>query len=156
LGQEYKERVKGQLDAEIAQFEQLEKENLLDPIRAGLLKECRTLREDMDEGMKEGKYKTAISAPALSKEANQMLEKAEHDGAALHNSSSIESGNLWASTLFAMTAFHVLPVLGGLVVVGTILIMVARGKFTPAAKTSVFGEVTGLYWHFVDAVLISL
>ena len=40
-------------------------------------------------------------------------------------------GNMWASCYFAMTGFHALHVLGGLVVFAIMLIMAARGNFGP-------------------------
>jgi cytochrome c oxidase subunit 3 len=71
-----------------------------------------------------------------------------------HLSYSIPYGNMWASCYFAMTGFHALHVLGGLVVFAVMLVMAARGKFGPHNAEMV--EVTGLYWHFVDIVWIFL
>lgn len=72
----------------------------------------------------------------------------------LHLSYAIPYGNLWASCYFAMTGFHALHVLGGLVVFGIILIMALVGRFGPQHELMV--EVVGLYWHFVDIVWIFL
>ncbi|HYV36296.1 MAG TPA: cytochrome c oxidase subunit 3 [Gemmataceae bacterium] len=72
----------------------------------------------------------------------------------LHVSYAISFGNLWASCYFAMTGFHAIHVLGGLVVFVIILIMAARGTFQPRHEALV--EYTGLYWHFVDIVWIFL
>jgi cytochrome c oxidase subunit 3 len=66
----------------------------------------------------------------------------------------IPFGNQWASCYFAMTGFHALHVLGGLVVFAIILIMAALGRFGPQHESMV--ELTGLYWHFVDIVWIFL
>jgi cytochrome c oxidase subunit 3 len=66
----------------------------------------------------------------------------------------IPFGNLWASCYFAMTGFHALHVLGGLVVFVVILIIAARGKLGRKHESMV--ELTGLYWHFVDIVWIFL
>ncbi len=71
-----------------------------------------------------------------------------------HLSHAIPWGNLWASCYFAMTGFHALHVLGGLVVFAVMLVMHARGKFGP--EHAGFVENTGLYWHFVDIVWIFL
>jgi cytochrome c oxidase subunit 3 len=71
-----------------------------------------------------------------------------------HLAYSIPYGNLWASCYFAMTGFHALHVLGGLVVFGVYLISYAFGKFGPQSEVGI--EVTGLYWHFVDIVWIFL
>jgi cytochrome c oxidase subunit 3 len=158
LGQQYKERVKKQLDAVIA-----------DPaVPSKWREESQKLRQEMDEGTEEvkgadgkqvKKYKPAISAVDLGKEVNELLERAEKDKEqpwTLHISPTIQFGNLWASTYFAMTGFHALHVLGGLVVFAIILIMAARGRFTAAPKHALFLELTGLYWHFVDIVWIFL
>jgi cytochrome c oxidase subunit 3 len=72
----------------------------------------------------------------------------------IHLSYSIPYGNLWASCYFAMTGFHALHVLGGLVVFGIYLLLAFVGKFGPASELSI--ELTGLYWHFVDIVWIFL
>ena len=72
----------------------------------------------------------------------------------LHVAYSIPYGNMWASCYFAMTGFHALHVLGGLVIFAVMLIMAAMGKFGPQHESMV--EVTGLYWHFVDIVWIFL
>jgi cytochrome c oxidase subunit 3 len=72
----------------------------------------------------------------------------------IHLSYSIPYGNLWASCYFAMTGFHAIHVLGGLVVFGIYLVLAFVGKFGPASELSI--ELTGLYWHFVDIVWIFL
>ena len=72
----------------------------------------------------------------------------------IHLSYSIPFGNMWASCYFAMTGFHALHVLGGLVVFGIYLFLAFVGKLGPASELSI--ELTGLYWHFVDIVWIFL
>jgi cytochrome c oxidase subunit 3 len=72
----------------------------------------------------------------------------------IHLTYSIPYGNLWASSYFAMTGFHALHVLGGLVVFGIYLLLAAVGKFGPDSELSI--ELVGLYWHFVDIVWIFL
>jgi cytochrome c oxidase subunit 3 len=66
----------------------------------------------------------------------------------------IPFGNLWASCYFAMTGFHALHVLGGLVIFVIILIMAAVGRLGRRHESMI--ELTGLYWHFVDIVWIFL
>jgi cytochrome c oxidase subunit 3 len=72
----------------------------------------------------------------------------------IHLSYSIPYGNMWASCYFAMTGFHALHVLGGLVVFGIYLLAALMGKFGPVNELGI--ELTGLYWHFVDIVWIFL
>jgi cytochrome c oxidase subunit 3 len=81
-----------------------------------------------------------------------LLEK--HKKEDLHLAHSIPYGNMWASCYFAMTGFHAIHVLGGLVVFAIMLIMAAAGKFGTQHLNLV--EYTGLYWHFVDIVWIFL
>jgi cytochrome c oxidase subunit 3 len=69
-----------------------------------------------------------------------------------HLSYSIPFGNMWASCYFAMTGFHALHVLGGLVIFAIFLFGGVFGK----APSELSVEVTGLYWHFVDIVWIFL
>ena len=71
-----------------------------------------------------------------------------------HLSYSIPYGNMWASSYFAMTGFHALHVLGGLVIFVIYLIGALVGKFGPENELAI--ELTGLYWHFVDIVWIFL
>jgi cytochrome c oxidase subunit 3 len=71
-----------------------------------------------------------------------------------HLSYSIPYGNLWASSYFAMTGFHALHVLGGLVVFAVFLIAYLFGGFGVQSELTI--ELTGLYWHFVDIVWIFL
>jgi cytochrome c oxidase subunit III len=71
-----------------------------------------------------------------------------------HLSYAIPYGNLWASCYFAMTGFHALHVLGGLVIFTIMLIMAAVGNWGPQHEGLV--ENVGLYWHFVDIVWIFL
>ena len=73
----------------------------------------------------------------------------------LHLSYSIPYGNMWASCYFAMTGFHALHVLGGLVVfVDHPDHGAARHASAPQHESLL--ELTGLYWHFVDIVWIFL
>jgi cytochrome c oxidase subunit 3 len=55
---------------------------------------------------------------------------------------------------FIMTGIHALHLTIGVGVVGVLLVMAWRGKFSPEAHDPM--EVTGLYWHFVDVVWIFL
>ncbi|HEX4132700.1 MAG TPA: cytochrome c oxidase subunit 3 [Pirellulales bacterium] len=55
---------------------------------------------------------------------------------------------------WVMTAFHGLHVTGGIVAVGIIAVLAARGHFSPAYYSPV--DVVALYWHFVDVVWIFL
>ncbi len=56
-----------------------------------------------------------------------LLQKHPH----LHLTHSIPWGNMWASCYFAMTGFHALHVLGGLVIFVVMIVMYYRGRFGP-------------------------
>jgi cytochrome c oxidase subunit III len=71
-----------------------------------------------------------------------------------HLAYSIPYGNLWASCYFAMTGFHAIHVLGGLVVFGIYLVLAIFGRF--GVHHAIDIELIGLYWHFVDIVWIFL
>lgn len=88
------------------------------------------------------------------KQATARLKELEEEFRDLHLPEVIPQGNMWASCYFAMTGFHALHVLGGLVVFVIILIMAARGRL--GVQHSSMIELTGLYWHFVDIVWIFL
>jgi cytochrome c oxidase subunit 3 len=55
---------------------------------------------------------------------------------------------------FVMTGLHALHLLVGIGIVGALVLMNARGRFSRDWHTPV--ELTGLYWHFVDIVWIFL
>ncbi len=101
------------------------------------------------------KPSTYIDLPEKSRPADATMEVGilEVDPN-VHLSHAIPWGNLWASCYFAMTGFHALHVLGGLVVFAIMLVLYARGEFGP--QHAGFVENTGLYWHFVDIVWIFL
>jgi cytochrome c oxidase subunit III len=99
-------------------------------------------------------YMPPLSPAALGNRVNELLEDAEKDGKTLHVAPAIPFGNLWASCYFAMTGFHALHVLGGLVIFAIILLMGIMGKLGPRHESML--ELTGLYWHFVDIVWIFL
>jgi cytochrome c oxidase subunit III len=99
------------------------------------------------------KYKL-IGGQIHGDEVEGVLEKAEKRGEDLHIAHSIPYGNMWASSYFAMTGFHAIHVLGGLIVFSIMLIMALRGRFGRQHESMV--EYTGLYWHFVDIVWIFL
>lgn len=67
------------------------------------------------------------------------------EGLKLHN-------NLFCATFFALTSFHGLHVLAGVIYLFIIRWRAGKGDFTAEQNTRV--EVAGLYWHFVDLVWI--
>ena len=60
----------------------------------------------------------------------------------------------YGSAFYAMTGFHGLHVLAGLLLMIVILGRAARGAYTPHEHAGV--EVATYYWHFVDVVWIGL
>jgi len=61
---------------------------------------------------------------------------------------------LFFSLYFAMTGMHAVHMIIGICMLSTLLVMAARGRFSPQYNTPV--ELAGLYWHFVDIVWIYL
>jgi cytochrome c oxidase subunit 3 len=100
----------------------------------------------------------AITALEVGVEANEVNEHNEktHEYGDLHLPPYIPYGNLWSSCYFAMTGFHAVHVLGGLVVFGFIIYKGLTGKLVPDAWNTSQMELIGLYWHFVDVVWIFL
>lgn len=129
---------------------------------------CKDLLKDIDDGFGVGKI--------TPKEVNERIVGLKNDHIKIrkcdmpespsgkkgileadpdaHISYSIPYGNLWASSYFAMTGFHALHVLGGLVIFAVYLIAYLFGGFGVQSEIGI--EVTGLYWHFVDIVWIFL
>ena len=95
-------------------------------------------------------YKPVAEPKEIGKEINETAEKFED----LHLYPNIPFGNLWASCYFALTGFHALHVLGGLVIFTIILLMALFGRLNVGHGLML--ENVGLYWHFVDIVWIFL
>jgi len=55
---------------------------------------------------------------------------------------------------FGMTGLHALHMVAGLVAMGWLLTLNARGRLSPARAEPV--AIVGLYWHFVDCVWVFL
>ncbi|MBI5576237.1 MAG: cytochrome c oxidase subunit 3 family protein [Deltaproteobacteria bacterium] len=62
--------------------------------------------------------------------------------------------DIFFSLYFMMTGLHGLHVAGGIAVLGAMLFLAGRGRFSESYNTPV--EISGLYWHFVDLVWIYL
>jgi cytochrome c oxidase subunit 3 len=115
------------------------------------VKECFALKGDMEQKTNDdGTIRSPLSAGAVGERVNEILEKAEKKDLTLHLTPAIPFGNTWASCYFALTGFHALHVLGGIVVFALILIIGV------GARRVLMLELIGLYWHFVDIVWIFL
>jgi cytochrome c oxidase subunit 3 len=122
--------------------------------------EFAALLKRMDEKPPEEAGKEFIpgmTPEQVGKQVNEILEKSEakHGEEVRHVSPYVNFGNMWSSCYFALTGFHALHVLGGLVMFVILLLIAAAGS----AGTQRFMhmvENVGLYWHFVDIVWIFL
>ena len=101
-----------------------------------------------------GDYISPLPPAEVGKEVNEILEEGEKEGKTLALTPAIPYGNMWASCYFAMTGFHAMHVIGGLVIFAIILQLGLRKKL--GHQHEAFLELTGLYWHFVDIVWIFL
>lgn len=97
---------------------------------------------------------TWMSPAEVGERVNHILHTAHDDQENIHLSPAIPHGNMWASCYFAMTGFHALHVLGGIVVFVIIWWRGLMGNLGPGDVDTL--EITGLYWHFVDIVWIFL
>jgi len=98
--------------------------------------------------------RTPVQAEEDIRKISLSVEKMIDEHPELHLQYVIPYGNIWASCYFAMTGFHAIHVLGGLIVFVIMLIQAFFGTF--GAHSAIFVELTGLYWHFVDIVWIFL
>lgn len=119
-------------------------------LNAQALSECRELLAQMKS--KEKENLRALSPTELSARVLEIVEKYQDEP--LHLTRVIPWGNMWASCYFAMTGFHAIHVLGGLIVFAIILLMALFGRLGVQHESLI--ELTGLYWHFVDIVWIFL
>ncbi len=99
-------------------------------------------------------YRSPLSPAEVGGRVNHILHEGHHYHHELPLSPAIPYGNMWASCYFAMTGFHALHVLGGIVIFVGIWWMGFRDQLGPQHANML--EITGLYWHFVDIVWIFL
>jgi cytochrome c oxidase subunit 3 len=152
IGQQYVERVRRQLAAIV---EEPEKHHLTADSQS--VAASRQLLRDMADGEdpQTKQYKRGLTPAQLGQRVNELIHKAEEEWKEpLHLTPTIPFGNMWASCYFALTGFHALHVLGGLVVFVIILLMAAVGRL--GVQHALMLELVGLYWHSVDIVWIFL
>ncbi|MGH7369899.1 MAG: cytochrome c oxidase subunit 3, partial [Candidatus Methylomirabilaceae bacterium] len=65
-----------------------------------------------------------------------------------------QHAELFFSFYFAMTGLHALHMMIGIGILGALVVLSSRGRFSPDDYAPV--ENTGLYWHFVDIIWIFL
>jgi cytochrome c oxidase subunit 3 len=150
-GQKYFERIRAQLT-----------EKIKDNPNSDMANDCQDLLNHMT-----GKETQSDAANPATKEyippwspqhigdqINELNEKYEKAGTPLNLSPNIKWGNMWASCYFAMTGFHALHVLGGVVAFAVVLVFAMMGRL--GMQHTLALENLGLYWHFVDIVWIFL
>jgi cytochrome c oxidase subunit 3 len=71
-----------------------------------------------------------------------------------HNKEFTLSTSAYASSYFVTTGFHMAHVIGGLLVIATLLIWTALNKFDANRHAAV--SIGSAYWHFVDFVWIAV
>jgi cytochrome c oxidase subunit 3 len=163
VGMQYVERIREQA-THIVEKEAGEAPEKLSPEKAkSLSKEaqaCFELLEQMKgKEIKDAKgvvtgYRSPLTPAQVGSRVNEILHEAHKDNKDVHLTPAIPFGNTWASCYFAMTGFHALHVLGGIVVFAVILILGLMNRL--GANSVPMLEYTGLYWHFVDIVWIFL
>jgi cytochrome c oxidase subunit 3 len=147
LGQQFSEKIKRQLQHILDNRDKLH-------LSEETLQKCEALLADMQESPDKEHYNPGLRPVQVGERVMEILETGEEKGETVHLTPVIPHGNMWASCYFAMTGFHAMHVLGGLVIFAIILIMALRGRFGTQHES--FLELTGLYWHFVDIVWIFL
>jgi cytochrome c oxidase subunit 3 len=169
VGMQYVERIRVQLKDTIEHathksLAEIKDEDIKNT--SELVQACYALHNRMNGVLKDGPggtktYDSPLTPADVGGRVKAILHKQEemikegkitHDE--VHLSPAIPYGNMWASCYFAMTGFHALHVLGGIVIFVVILFIGVLGKMGPQHTDML--EITGLYWHFVDIVWIFL
>jgi cytochrome c oxidase subunit 3 len=159
IGMQYVDRVRGQLKDELAKAGIKSEADLSGASEE--VKLCHELLRRMEGTPIKGGYTPPLTPAQVGAEVNDILHQVhekQNKGekiSDLHLAPAIPHGNMWASCYFAMTGFHALHVLGGIVVFAIILLMGVMGKLGGPRHVAML-EYTGLYWHFVDIVWIFL
>ena len=79
---------------------------------------------------------------------------AEGIGFASSSFEGVDVNDLFGSTFYAVTGFHGLHVLSGVIYLICILIKSRTGAYTKGGMSYSAVELVGLFWHFVDLVWI--
>ncbi|MBM3997460.1 MAG: hypothetical protein FJ303_25435 [Planctomycetes bacterium] len=158
----YLVHVRGQLEKIVKPKDDYEKKHYA--VKDEALAKCKELLKKIEDGEVSAKRvnETIVGTKKVAKCDTPVRREGESDidkgildlDPDAHLAFSIPYGNLWASCYFAMTGFHAIHVLGGLVVFGVYLVLALLGRFGPDCELDI--ELTGLYWHFVDIVWIFL
>ncbi|MDZ4743481.1 MAG: cytochrome c oxidase subunit 3 [Verrucomicrobiota bacterium] len=72
----------------------------------------------------------------------------------IHHKHVVFQDGVYGATFFALTGFHGVHVIVGVLLLIWTFIGVSRGKFTQ--ERHLFFDNAGLYWHFVDIVWVGL
>jgi cytochrome c oxidase subunit 3 len=145
VGMQYVTRVRRQMDRLVA---------TPGTLSAELTEGMRQLLADMKDGEAGPSYRSPLTPAQVGQRVNELIHRGEEAGQHVPLSPAIPFGNLWASCYFALTGFHALHVLGGLVVFALLFVRGLRGGFGPDQVGQL--EITALYWHFVELVWIVL
>jgi cytochrome c oxidase subunit 3 len=160
VGMQYVERIRDQLAYEITKATKKDTiANVTEDDVQGtneVIQECWKLHSQLVGVLAkdQSSYQRPLTPAEVGEKVMHILHKGEETHQEVHLSPSIPYGNMWASCYFAMTGFHALHVLGGIVIFGVILWIGVTGKL--GAQHVNMLEITGLYWHFVDIVWIFL
>lgn len=115
---------------------------------ATLVKGLISAQEGNREGMQVGLFLTVLLGTLfLSVQASEYR-------ALMHEENFRPSSGIFGSCFYAMTGFHGLHVLIGVICMFFVFIRSMMGYYTPQEYRGI--EVLGLYWHFVDLVWIIL
>jgi cytochrome c oxidase subunit 3 len=156
VGMQYVERVRWQLQHALETsagkpLAELKTEKDLPADVTDATRDCFVLYQKLDGKLENGQYTSPLTPAEVGAGVNELLHK-HHE--AVHLTPAIPYGNMWASCYFAMTGFHALHVLGGIVIFAVLLMIGLFGGLGPRHLAAL--EYTGLYWHFVDIVWIFL
>ena len=105
-----------------------------------------------ERGIKEGRKGRLVAALGITLLMGAAF--AGLQGLEWHNKKYGPSADAYASTYYMTTGFHMAHVLGGLLMLSTLLLWAAMGKFD--ARRHVAVSIGALYWHFVDAVWLAV
>jgi heme/copper-type cytochrome/quinol oxidase subunit 3 len=105
-----------------------------------------------ETGIKKGQRGRLVAALALTLLMGAAF--AGLQGLEWHNKTYGPSADAYASSYFMTTGFHMAHVIGGLLLIATLLLWAAMGKFDARRHAAV--SIGALYWHFVDVVWLAV
>jgi cytochrome c oxidase subunit 3 len=105
-----------------------------------------------ERGIRQGKQRRLMLAMSITLIMGIVFVTLQ--GIEWHHKKFLLHESAYASSFFVTTGFHMVHVIGGLLMIGVLLAWSVMGEFTEERHVAV--SIGALYWHFVDVVWLAV